>query len=294
HHLGRETFLVPVTWDSAGWPVFGDVGAVGRVDLRMRAPASATLPPKPMLVHRQMRGDRDDFDRSPLAPCWNFVRNPRDRDWSLTQRPGFLRLMGSPVTLDEVDSPALVVRRQQHFAVRCRSSVDFWPRRSNEEAGLVIRANERFHYQLSVTGAPARSARAGAQESRQDSRQESQQDCRQVVLRARIRGVTRVMGRVPILGPGSVLLQVDATRHWYTFRAGVAQIAENLGAKGRATRMRALGKLPTAGLSSESVWASGQNYFTGVFVGLFATGNGRRSTVPADFDWFAYVPVARR
>ena len=30
--------------------------------------------------------------------------------------------------------------------------------------------------------------------------------------------------------------------------------------------------------------------FTGVYVGMYATGNGTRSTVPADFDWFEYRP----
>jgi alpha-N-arabinofuranosidase len=29
--------------------------------------------------------------------------------------------------------------------------------------------------------------------------------------------------------------------------------------------------------------------FTGVYVGLYATGNGKASTANADFDWFEYV-----
>jgi beta-xylosidase len=33
--------------------------------------------------------------------------------------------------------------------------------------------------------------------------------------------------------------------------------------------------------------------FTGVFIGLFATGNGERSSTPADFDWFDYQPIAK-
>ena len=35
----------------------------------------------------------------------------------------------------------------------------------------------------------------------------------------------------------------------------------------------------------------GANFnFTGVFIGLFATGNGQHRTAPADFDWFEYQP----
>ena len=35
---------------------------------------------------------------------------------------------------------------------------------------------------------------------------------------------------------------------------------------------------------------SGRNHFTGVYLGMYATGLGRRSSVPADFDWFEYAP----
>ena len=44
----------------------------------------------------------------------------------------------------------------------------------------------------------------------------------------------------------------------------------------------------TRDLSSEQVGG-----FTGVFIGLYATGNGQKSTRPADFDWFAYLPVEK-
>jgi len=30
-----------------------------------------------------------------------------------------------------------------------------------------------------------------------------------------------------------------------------------------------------------------------VFVGLYATGNGQKSTGPADFDWFEYRPAEK-
>ena len=48
---------------------------------------------------------------SGLGLAWVFLRNPDPHDWSLSARPGFLRLTGSAVTLDDVASPALVLRR---------------------------------------------------------------------------------------------------------------------------------------------------------------------------------------
>jgi alpha-N-arabinofuranosidase len=31
--------------------------------------------------------------------------------------------------------------------------------------------------------------------------------------------------------------------------------------------------------------------FTGVFLAMYATGNGRPAQAPADFDWFEYEPT---
>lgn len=251
HHLGRETFLAPVRWTTDGWPI---VGEGGRVELEMPAPRlAAPPPPEP--------DARDDFDSPRLAPTWSFVRNPAPRDTSLSARRGFLRLVGSPVTLDDVASPAAVLRRQAHFHVTMRASLDFTPARANEEAGVTLRGNEAFRYDLAV--------RLGAMG-------------REVVLRRRLAGRSRIVAR-QALAPGPVELRIDATAASYTFAAGPP---------GKA---RALGSLPTRSLSAESITAAGKGHcFTGVFVGPYATGGGRRSSVPADFDWFEYRPAKGR
>jgi xylan 1,4-beta-xylosidase len=249
HHLGRETFLAPVTWTRDGWPVIGNAGAV---ELAMSSPG---LPPHPFAQEPA----RDQFDRSTLRATWNFVRNPDPRDVSLSERPGTLRLWGSPVTLDQIASPALIVRRQQHFNVRIRTQLEFVPLQPNEDAGLTIRANEDFRYDLTVRLGPGRTQR------------------REAVLTSRINGVSTVVGRV-WLGDGPVQLSVTAVEDSYRFEVQV----------GRKTVT--IGKLPTRSLAAEEISKPGRNYFTGVFVGLFATGNGQRSTVPADFDWFDYAP----
>jgi len=53
----------------------------------------------------------------------------------------------------------------------------------------------------------------------------------------------------------------------------------------------ALGAAPTRDLSTEVMTGQpGAHFnFTGVVIGLFASGNGQPSSVPADFDWFEYV-----
>jgi alpha-N-arabinofuranosidase len=246
HHLGRETFLAPVTFTKDGWP---RIGVAGRVELRMRGPS---LPPHPFPAPPA----RDDFDARELSPAWSFLRNPEPGSASLEERRGFLRLIGTAATLDDVGAPAFVGRRQEHFRVRCRAALEFEPREANEEAGIAVRANEGFHYGLAVGLGP---------------------QGRTATLRARTASRTRMVGRA-LLPPGPIVLELSATEERYSFavRAG--------------TWTCRLGELPTRALSAEAVAQTGQNYFTGAFIGLFASGNGARSTTRADFDWFDYEP----
>jgi alpha-N-arabinofuranosidase len=250
HHLGRETFLAPVRFSADGWPTIGDGG---RVELRMPAPA---LPPAPAARPPA----RDDFAHPALALAWNFVRTPNAADASLAARPGFLRLTGSAAALGDAASPAAVVRRQQHFRVRCRAALEFAPRESNEEAGLTVRASDAFHYDLAI-----RRAASG--------------HGREALLTSHVAGTATVVGRAPLAGDGAVTLEIAADEASYAF-------AVSAGSGGR----QPLGTLPTRTLSSEEIGKHGKHHFTGAMLGLYATGNGRPSTVPADFDWFDYAP----
>ncbi len=132
HVLGRETFLVPIEWVD-GWPV------VGNLDLAMPTSppggsGSAVLP------------TRDDFDGTLLAAHWVSVRAPYADSASVTDRPGWLTLYGRDAGLDDA-RPVFVGRRQQHHRCRVRACVDPG---SASEAGLVVRMDERAHYEIFV------------------------------------------------------------------------------------------------------------------------------------------------
>lgn len=140
YHLGRETFLSPVTWADDGFPIFGDRG---HLTLEEETPLELEpLPDAPI---------RDDFNARDLALCWNYLRNPQPELYSLAERPGYLRLRGSANGLDDVASPAWLGRRQCHFTVQAAVRLEFQPETSGEEAGLVARMNERHHYEIFVT-----------------------------------------------------------------------------------------------------------------------------------------------
>ena len=79
--VGRVLTLEPCRWID-GWPMLGD--EEGKVPPRMRALRSDM--PQSGIVKS------DDFSYSRLGLHWQWNHNPVNTAWSLTERPGFLRL----------------------------------------------------------------------------------------------------------------------------------------------------------------------------------------------------------
>ena len=241
YHLGRETFLAPVTWRD-GWPIVADGDLVPE---QVEAPALPLQPwPQPPT--------RDNFDSDRLGLQWNFLRNPDPTCWSLTDRPGHLRLRGNEQTPGDVASPAWVGRRQQHMRCRAATQLAFDPADEHDEAGLCVLMNDRHHYEIAVT--------------RRDGR-------RVAIVRRRI-GRLQVQTAVHPIAEGPVTLAIEAEPRLYRF-----DVTDSTGAPA------ALDTGETRYLSTEV--AGG---FTGVYLAMYATGNGRPATKPADFDWFDYIP----
>lgn len=81
--VGRVTNISPVFWQD-DWPVWGTPEAPGRV------PAFATKPIQGHLFREPPSSD--GFSSSALGRQWQWNHNPDDKRWSLTERPGFMRL----------------------------------------------------------------------------------------------------------------------------------------------------------------------------------------------------------
>lgn len=85
--IGRVTNISPVFWRD-DWPIWGTPAAPGRVPDVARKPIAGqpfTEPPA-----------SDDFTSPTLGRQWQWNHNPLDGRWSLTQRPGWLRLHAAP------------------------------------------------------------------------------------------------------------------------------------------------------------------------------------------------------
>ncbi len=88
--VGRLTCLSPVTWQD-GWPYFGLPGNLTRSPSTWIKPATTHAAP-PSAPYRRS----DDFSAPALSPIWQWNHAPDDRHWSLTERPGMLRLHAQP------------------------------------------------------------------------------------------------------------------------------------------------------------------------------------------------------
>ncbi len=243
HHLGRETFLAPVTWTEDGWPMIGDKGQ-----------ASLTMGVSPSLPAGESAqwAALDDFDQSSLAPYWNFLRNPAEGSWSLAERPGWLTLHGLAGSLDDTKAQAFIGRRQQHFRAEWSTLLSFHPEREGEEAGLTVIMNERHHYEIGLTLLNGR---------------------RQVIVRRRVGSLWKIEHAAEY-ADSLITLGIKATESMYTFYYGAPDGEEHIAGTGECSM---LAKEVAGG-------------FTGVYAGMYATGNGAASGAPAYFDWFKYEP----
>lgn len=82
---GRIVSLLPVTWID-GWPILGEVldSNIGTMKWTGAMPFQAD---EKLSIQRS-----DDFDESRLLPQWQWNHQPRKGFFSLTERPGWLRL----------------------------------------------------------------------------------------------------------------------------------------------------------------------------------------------------------
>jgi xylan 1,4-beta-xylosidase len=253
YNLGRETFLVPVLWEE-GWPVVAAGG--GRVEFVGRAP---NLPehrwPSPPVC--------DHFETRTLAPQWNFLRTPRDDFWSLSARPGYLRLRLRPECLMDLANPSFVGRRQQHIRFAARAALEFKPRQDYECAGVVLLQNNDFHFRFVITGGEATSVRLVKRSAPNP-----------VLLGSSIPAGTDVtLEELPVKG-NRFYFKVEADGQAYSFYIATEPEAWQPVAEGVDGRILST---PLAG------------GFVGAYIGMYASSNGQPSTNTADFDWFEYI-----
>lgn len=142
YNTGRETFLLPVSWQN-DTPIILEKGKAVPYIVQPENWKTDIAGVKP----QEFTGNftwRDDFDiDNQLAWQWLFIRTPQKDFWEIQK--GKLFLTPTDHNIYEIASPAFIGHRQQHINFTVTTAMNFIPDSETAVAGLVCYQNERFN-----------------------------------------------------------------------------------------------------------------------------------------------------
>ncbi|HEY1802931.1 MAG TPA: glycoside hydrolase 43 family protein [Terracidiphilus sp.] len=130
---GRIVHLEPVSWHD-GWPVIGadpDGATAGQPT------PSGPIPGNPRVTSQLRPQTSDNFNAATLGPQWEWNHNPDNDHWSLSARPGYLRLI--PMPADSLLSARnTLTQSMQDNAFDFTVRIDLADMRAGVHAGLAM------------------------------------------------------------------------------------------------------------------------------------------------------------
>jgi xylan 1,4-beta-xylosidase len=268
--LGRETAIQKMTWGADDWLRTLDGQGIPTVETPApNLPSSGGSAPPAGRRGLAQREDacncdevcRYDFNEPQLPLDFQWPRTPwPDEIFSLTARPGFLRLFGRE-TIGSLFRQSLVARRQQSHCFSATTVVEFEPDHFQHMAGLVCYYNgAKFHY-LCLSHDEAIGKHLRVMSCLPDSPQAD--------------AFTPPIA-IPSGQPVHLRVEVDYERLHFAYRV---EAVDN--------DWRWLPQQLDASILSDEATAPGLPNFTGAFVGM-ACQDLAGTSKPADFDFFEY------
>ena len=252
HHLGRETILVPLTWQD-DWP---DIGINGHVYPQMEGPLPAISTPISAGIVPVDFDTFDDFNESSLPHHLFFMRSFLQDHYSLKNRPGWLQLTSNENSLNTLASPAFVLRRQQHFYCSFKAKMEFNPDTFGE-AGLCVYYDNAHHFELGIKKINTITT---------------------LFVRKNVADICVITNTIPfaadVTNSPTIYLEVRATPTQYYFCYGYNEDCCN-----------ELDHTVTKHLSTESAYSD----FVGVCCGMYAVSTCPDHPAQVYFDWFSYT-----
>jgi len=250
--LGRETAIQKCLWREDGWLYLEHGGQV---------PSINVTPPAPVVRVETPSRIRTIFAPGPLPLDFQWLRTPYpERLFSLTARPGWLRLFGRE-SIGSWFEQALVARRQENFCFCVETELDFQPETFQQAAGLTLFYNRyKFHFLAISAG----------------------EDGRRVVTIMSCLG-DDPSGRLTFPTESVVLPDDGCVR----LRAQVDEAELRFAIWSQDGTWRQIGPVLDASIISDEGGGGEHRSFTGAFVGMCAfdvSGMAR----PADFRYFIY------
>ncbi len=125
--VGRVPCIVPVQWKE-DWPVFGVDGKVPAT-LEVKLPET---PRKPLVI-----SDEFEYTENRLALNWQWNHNPDPRFWSVTARPGYLRLVAGYLAKSVEYARNTLTQRTEGPACSGTTLMEISRMNPGDRAGLV-------------------------------------------------------------------------------------------------------------------------------------------------------------
>jgi xylan 1,4-beta-xylosidase len=204
---------------------------------------------------------RADFNSPQMPIDYQWLRTPYpEAIFSLTARPGYLRLFGRE-TMGSPFQQSLVARRQQSHCYSASTIIEFEPEHFQQCAGLVCYYNSaKFHY-LYLSHDQALGKHLRVMTCTPDSPQTD--------------AFTPSIA-IPVAKPVHLRVEVDYERLHFAYRVDEVD-----------SDWRWLPQQFDASILSDEATAPGCPNFTGAFVGM-ACQDMAGTALPADFDYFEY------
>lgn len=203
--------------------------------------------------------ERHEFNSPVLPSVFQWLRTPYPEQlFSLTDRPGYLRLFGQE-SIGSRFTQSLLARRQQSFRYSAETLIDVNPSNFQQAAGLICYYNgSKFHFLQIVVDDD------GAREVQLLSAIPGREEC----------GAVTQSARVP---PGPIALRVDVEDETARFAFRPQASEEWCWLPGSFD----------ASILSDEATLPGPPNFTGAFVGM-ACYDLSGARMPADFGYFHY------
>ena len=145
YNTGRETFLMPATWEN-GAPRITEPGEV--MSYVVERPALPAQSPGPLPLTGNFTYT-DEFDEAALPMHWLMVRTPSEQWYRLGEGNLFLSPDAEPI--GTAGQPNFLGRRQQHTNAEAVTEVSFTARAPGAEAGIAAFQNDAAYYTLGAS-----------------------------------------------------------------------------------------------------------------------------------------------
>jgi xylan 1,4-beta-xylosidase len=248
--LGRETAIQKMAWADDGWLRTADGQGLAYTNVEAPNLPACIFPDLPL---------RESFDQRQLPIQFQWLRSPwPDELFSLSERPGYLRLYGRE-SLGSMFRQSLVARRQEGHCFSASTVVEFEPETFQQTAGLVLYYNgSKFHYLfLSMDESLGKHIQV--------------MSCLPDQVQPDV--FTRPVS-IPCGKPVRLRMEVDYERLYFAYSV-----------EGRDWQW--LPHVFDASVVSDEAGPPGNPNFTGAFVGMCCQ-DIAGTKLPADFDWFEY------